>query len=282
MAARNGASHPQRGDAAGARKANAFGKRPSSSRTNNLPQVSCEEWTRRIKVAWAKGVSAFVETGRLLIEAKDALRHGAFIHMIECGELGFGASTAERLMKIARNKVLSDSAHAPNLPPNWTTLYELTKLPPQKLLTLIDNGSIRAGMDRQEAESLTALHVPKAKPIPHTIAVVAYESPPPRALPLDIEVNDIEPDDDHGRVRQFPSEVILHDLSPDKSLASSSPPAELEEIAAQATKIIEPPPDRFQILLASWNAAPDDVRRQFLDFIGLGIPDFLRRDRVQP
>jgi hypothetical protein len=34
------------------------------------------EWTSRIAAAWQKGVEAILETGRLLIEAKAALKHG--------------------------------------------------------------------------------------------------------------------------------------------------------------------------------------------------------------
>lgn len=47
-------------------------------------------------------------------------------------ELPFGESTAEKLMKIASHPLLSKSEHVPILPPAWGTLYELTKLPPER------------------------------------------------------------------------------------------------------------------------------------------------------
>lgn len=41
--------------------------------------------------------------------------------------------TAERLMKIAGHGIISKSAHGPTLPPSWRTLYELTKVPDDRL-----------------------------------------------------------------------------------------------------------------------------------------------------
>jgi hypothetical protein len=55
---------------------------------------------------------------------------------------------------------------------------------------------------------------------------------------------------------------------PDTSDASSPIPAELEQIAAQVTEIIEGPLDQFKVLVAIWDAATEDVRRRFLEHIG--------------
>jgi hypothetical protein len=272
VAARNGAGSAGAVTPTEAQK-EAFASRKPSNRSNNLPQLSREEWSRCIAAAWAKGVEAFVETGRQLIEAKRALDYGKFLDMIE-NDLPFSASTAERLMAIAKNTVLSDSAHAPKLPPSWTTLYELTKLPAQKLRSLIKNGSVHPAMERRDAESLTPQ--PPARPrrpsamrqvsdaLAKTISSMAGAPPPSDAAVVE----------DH------------HPSLLDTSAACSPVTAELKDIERKATEIIEAPPDRLQILLAAWNAAPDDVRLRFLDFIGArlddGIPDSLRRDRVQP
>src|SRR5262245_20790937 len=95
-----------------------------------------KEWTSCIAAAWRKGVEAFIETGRLLIEAKDALDHGQFEAMVRL-KLPFDPSVARKLMAVARHPVLSNRAHAHVLPPSWTTLYELTKLPDETLLPKI-------------------------------------------------------------------------------------------------------------------------------------------------
>ena len=154
MARRHGVGSRQRDDAGETPKMDALGKSPSSKPKLNPPQATTsDEWARRITSAWAAGVAAFVQTGRQLIRAKRALGAGAFLHMIET-ELPFSDRTAERLMAIARHPVLSDSTHASNLPPSWTTLYELSRLPAGKLRKLIEQERIHSDMERVEATSL--------------------------------------------------------------------------------------------------------------------------------
>jgi hypothetical protein len=48
--------------------------------------------------------------------------------MLCTGELPFKEDTPEKLMAIARDPQLSNSAHVQNLAPAYSTLYELTKL----------------------------------------------------------------------------------------------------------------------------------------------------------
>jgi hypothetical protein len=59
-------------------------------------------------------------------------------------------------MKIASNPVLSDSAHGPDLPPSWRTLYELTKLDDQVLLARIEDHTINCEMERRDVEVIAA------------------------------------------------------------------------------------------------------------------------------
>jgi hypothetical protein len=73
--------------------------------------------------------------------------------MIE-GELPFGADVAERLMKVARNPVLSNSDHGRNLPASYQTLYELAKLPDDVLERKIENGEITPRTERKEAAAM--------------------------------------------------------------------------------------------------------------------------------
>jgi Protein of unknown function (DUF3102) len=83
---------------------------PSHSAQESL--IEHAEWTSRIAAVWQKGVEAILETGRLLIEAKAALKHGEFKSMVQL-KLPFNPGTAQRLMAIARHPVISNAAHAP-------------------------------------------------------------------------------------------------------------------------------------------------------------------------
>ena len=63
-----------------------------------------EEWTSLICSAWQKGVELILETGQMLIQAKEELEHGTFQNMVQL-KLPFGSRTARRLMTIARHPV---------------------------------------------------------------------------------------------------------------------------------------------------------------------------------
>ena len=66
-------------------------------------------WAARITAATRKTVEAMIETGRLLLEAKESLGHGEFLAMVRA-DLPFGPRTAQRLMGIARNQRLANAS----------------------------------------------------------------------------------------------------------------------------------------------------------------------------
>jgi Protein of unknown function (DUF3102) len=125
------------------------------------PLVDRREHVQRITAAWQNTVHNIIETGRLLIEAKDDIGYGGFQEMIRA-ELPFGPNTAQRLMQIAENPVLSNAAHAPLLPASWMTLYELAKLPKAgvDLEVLIEERAIHPKMERADVRAL----LPSRKP----------------------------------------------------------------------------------------------------------------------
>ena len=103
----------------------------------DLPASTNRTWAERITEAWQSTLHGILETGRLLIAAKegpDRLPHGEFEQMVAT-DLPFGASTAQRLMAVARDHRLSKAAHVQLLPPHWGTLYEITKLPDRDAFT---------------------------------------------------------------------------------------------------------------------------------------------------
>ena len=81
---------------------------------------------------------------------KDKLEHGEFLKMIE-NELPFGRSTAQSLMKIAKDKRITKSQHAGCLPARWSTLIKLTQLPDAAFEARITDGTIHTGLERRPA-----------------------------------------------------------------------------------------------------------------------------------
>jgi hypothetical protein len=96
--------------------------------------------------------------GRLLIDAKENLKHGDFEDMIE-RDLPFGPRTAERLMIVARNEVLSNPTHASLLPGAWTVLHELALVDekldaPGTLKEWVETGVVHPKIKREEVKTL--------------------------------------------------------------------------------------------------------------------------------
>src|SRR6185437_8713855 len=132
--------------------------------TTSVGPAGCDHptaatWAARITERWRSSVEAIIATGRLLIEAKDALAHGAFGVMCET-QLPFSASTAQRLMAVARYARLSNPAHVQHLPASWGTLYELTKLSDDEFSSALAQNVIRPDMLRGEAELIRPLARP--------------------------------------------------------------------------------------------------------------------------
>jgi hypothetical protein len=137
---------------------------PSRKTSNHQNQRKLSIFTTRFQNALKKSVEGIIEAGRVLIEAKNELEHGQFIDWV-VRELRFGTRKdgsrpadlrkAQILMFLARNEVISNANHWYAFPPSWRTLWELTqRRPKQRLLELIANGTINAGMTREEAVAL--------------------------------------------------------------------------------------------------------------------------------
>ncbi|SIO54828.1 Protein of unknown function [Bradyrhizobium erythrophlei] len=142
----------------------------------------------KISAAWQKGTDSIIEVGRLLIEAKKdpKLQHGSFEVMVRT-RLPFNEQTAQKLMKIANNPVISKAAHVRLLPPSWGTLYELTKVPEPRLIAAIEDGTINPKTQRKDVKPLLDV-----KPKATREAVVA--ATPPELTLLDnphlVEIGD--------------------------------------------------------------------------------------------
>lgn len=128
----------------------------------------------KINGALQKSLEAILEAGALLIAAKEDLGHGEFLLMVST-ELAFGEDTAQRLMSIARDTVLSNTEHARYLPSSWSTLFELTRVNPTALKKALAEGAVHPEMTRKDAKALAA---PKRVTVVDPEVVLAGELSP--------------------------------------------------------------------------------------------------------
>ena len=127
-----------------------------AEKANEHQPKTGETYARDITAAWRKAVDNIIEVGRILLNAKEGpyrLKHGAFEVMVRT-KLPFNESTARKLMAIARHPVLSNRSHGNVLPPSYGTLYALTKVPEQKLLACIKDGTINPKLERKDVAAL--------------------------------------------------------------------------------------------------------------------------------
>lgn len=110
------------------------------------------QWGGLISAEWRKAAASIIRTGELLLEAKQSVRHGEWGDVVD--SLPFGHSTANKLMAIAENKTLTNSEFIPKLPPAWSTLYELSKLPDGALVEKFADDTIHAEIKQDEAVAL--------------------------------------------------------------------------------------------------------------------------------
>ncbi len=130
---------------------------PSDRQTTGDNTENINHHATKISECWQKSVAGIIETGRLLSQARDEasphrLRHGEYLKMIE--KLPFGARTAQKLVKIAEHPVLSNASFITHLPASWGTLYAITELPDEAIEGLIADGSIHAGMERDDVDEI--------------------------------------------------------------------------------------------------------------------------------
>jgi hypothetical protein len=133
---------------------------------NGGKQAQADAFVAKINAAWQKSVESIIETGLLLIEARDALGYGQWGSMfatapltrgagrLSTGKVNFSERTAQRLMTIAKHPVLSNPTHVSHLPASWGTLYELTTIPIREMERLIASGVIHPDLRRRDVRYL--------------------------------------------------------------------------------------------------------------------------------
>ena len=117
---------------------------------NSIVRHAATKYAQRITACQRKSVDSIIECGQLLIAAKDELKHGEFLKMIE-NNLPFKRSTAQALMKIAADRRITKNQHAGCLPAHWSTLAKLTQLPDAAFEARIADGTIHPDLERRPA-----------------------------------------------------------------------------------------------------------------------------------
>src|SRR5579862_7857353 len=135
------------------------------------PEITA--WADRIRTATTRSVEAIVETGRTLRDAKAALPHGAFEEAVRLA--GMAPRVAQMFMRIVDNPALANMKHVSYLPPSWGTLYQLSRIEPERLEAAIDAGDVKPDMTRAEVKALAA---PRKKPS----TVPIYDENDPRTI----------------------------------------------------------------------------------------------------
>ena len=144
-----------------------------------MKKTLADYWAPRINAQWQKSVEGIIGVGRQLIAAKEACEHGEFMRLFKGSDnavpspVPFTLNTAERLMRVARHPVLSNSAHVQTLPQSWGTVYELSQLDDDTLTAGIKAGEITPEMTRSQAAKL---HADPIERLDREVCVLAWEA----------------------------------------------------------------------------------------------------------
>lgn len=103
-----------------------------------------EKFQFGIVASWRKVASSIMETGRLLLQAEEQLDRAGFStirkHLVENGIMS--ETVISKLLKIARNSVLSAPDNVPLLPGSYATLYVLAGKDPVEVQSALAEGKI--------------------------------------------------------------------------------------------------------------------------------------------
>jgi hypothetical protein len=144
------------------------GERTNGATASGNSTRSPKDWAEVISTSWTDNTAGVFKTGNYLLAACDQLGKDYVVTKLK---LPFGKRTAERLMAIAGNPVLA--THVSQLPPCWSTLYELSRLNDDVLKSALANGRIHLGMERKDTLALK----PKTTTGATTTATATTNSP---------------------------------------------------------------------------------------------------------
>lgn len=119
-----------------------------------IPEIipDTADYVRRFEAAFNRTIEGVITAGMILSEAKDRLAYGEWESMFRDHLLPISKRTGNRLIGIARDKVLADGTNWSHLPYSWTTLYALSGIPINKLQKAIDAGLVFPEMTMKDVK----------------------------------------------------------------------------------------------------------------------------------
>lgn len=191
-------------------------------------------WAKRIRARMGKTIEGIVETGNVLADCKAALLHGQYLATLDL--VGFNVRRAQKLTRIARNPILSDTSFFTHLTPCVESLYLLSRLDEEDLLGALKDGRVRPDTTIRDVQVLLAEVAERDRSVPR----VNLKKPRPGSFTPVFETE---------LVQQYCGDLrdILPKL-PDKSVHAliCDPPYEDKyawmwgEIAEQAARLLVP------------------------------------------
>jgi site-specific DNA-methyltransferase (adenine-specific) len=141
-----------------------------------------EQWAAVVRSDLGQAVAGFIAAGRHLSDARPQIPHGTWDSWLR-RDVGITQPTAYKLMLVAQNPALVNHSHGNDLPPSWTTLYELSQLEAPLLEAAILAGRVTPELERKQARALVIEYKTKA-------AEVTYD---PRHGDFTTRLEDLEP-----------------------------------------------------------------------------------------
>lgn len=112
-----------------------------------------DEWAQLVRSDLGQAVAGFIAAGQHLVQAKLAIPHGGWEQWVK-GEVGISPTQALWLMRIADHEAIANPLHVMDLPPSWSTLYELSQLDANLLEAAIQSGAVHPQLERKQAKAL--------------------------------------------------------------------------------------------------------------------------------
>jgi N6-adenosine-specific RNA methylase IME4 len=123
-----------------------------------------KQWAQRISKTWHGGattmIDAIIAVARDLEQAQEEIGYSEFMLMFERKEIPFDYTKANKFCRIADSPKILEFVHDRILPPDWNTLYLLTRLAknqPELFDQFVADGTINSAMSRGDISKILRL-----------------------------------------------------------------------------------------------------------------------------
>jgi hypothetical protein len=121
--------------------------------------LTAEEWATCINASCRRSVEALIQAGLELLSAKQDLDHGDWLRLFDLRLVDIHQREAERLMQVARHKVLANPTKWSNLPASLQALCALSRVEPRVLDVALISGEISPSTTIKKAKEFGAKHL---------------------------------------------------------------------------------------------------------------------------